>query len=277
MNPNVNVLIIVATFLAVAAGVLFVIFSGYGLADLLKPTEEKLIRYESDPKLKGLQATFEEEASPLWPQHLIDLFIRPSRFFSGQIALRKTPYVIFVTWCYGVASVISMIDRDLVGESRGRAPVWKLTGLMVADSWFDFWLWVIGLGAVGGLFLWLMGGWWYDVRLRWSGAKNLNDRSSRLLYVYTSFVDSAPTIVIVLLWTAIMPSYRQGLTAGRNYFGALLLFPFWSLVTSYIGATTLFALSRRKARIWFLGLPALFYVFTLGLAPILTVIFRSHG
>ena len=115
------------------------------------------------------------------------------------------------------------------------------------------------------------------MRLRWSAAKNLDDQTGHLLYVYTSFVDSAPTILIVLLWTAMMPSYRQALTTSRNYFVAWLLFSFWSLLTSYIGATTLFALHRWKARIWFLGLPALFYLLTFGLAVLLGIMFGSHG
>jgi hypothetical protein len=35
--------------------------------------------------------------SPFWPQHLIDLFVRPTRFFVGHLALGRTPYVVLVT------------------------------------------------------------------------------------------------------------------------------------------------------------------------------------
>ena len=75
---NLNFLIIIATFLAVAAGVLFIIFSGYGIADLLKPSEKNRITSQSDPTGQGRQAAFKEEG-PVW-QHLTNLFIRPSKF-----------------------------------------------------------------------------------------------------------------------------------------------------------------------------------------------------
>src|ERR1043166_936641 len=153
-----NVWITSATFLAVAAGALFVILGGYRIADFLKPSEKKLIKSEWDLKLQDVQPASEEEPSPLCPQHFVDLFIRPSKFFSGQIVLGETAYVIFVTWCYGVASVFSLIDRDLARESRGIAPIWELIRLRVADSWLDFWVWAISLGAIAGLFLWLVGG-----------------------------------------------------------------------------------------------------------------------
>jgi hypothetical protein len=54
------------------------------------------------PELPSIQP----ELSPPWPQNLVDLLIRPRKFFSGQLALGKTPYVVFVTWCYGVSSAI---------------------------------------------------------------------------------------------------------------------------------------------------------------------------
>ena len=270
---NSNVWITAATFLAVAAGALFVILGAYRILELLKPSAKKWTKSESELKEQGLQPASEKEPSPLCPQHFVDLFIRPSKFFSGQIVLGEMAYVIFVAWCYGVASVFSWIDRDLARESRGMEPIWKVIRLRVADSWLDFWVWAISLGAIAGLFLWLVGGWWYHTRLRWSGANNPANRTSRLLYVYTSFVKSAPTIAIVLLWTALMPNYRQASMTSRNYLPILLIFSLWSLVTSYIGATTLFTLDRWKARMWFLLLPAAFYVLTFVLAALLSFMF----
>ena len=44
----------------------------------------------------------------------------------------------------------------------------------------------------------------------------------------------------------------------------LLLFPFWSVAASYMGARSLFALAGWRVRLWFLILPILAYVTLLG-------------
>src|SRR5581483_12016548 len=112
---------------------------------------------------------------------------------------------------------------DLGRESRNRGrPLWNAFGLTVGDAWSDFWVWVIGLGAVVGLFLWLMGGWWYHLRLRWSGAQDPNRLKSHLLYVYSSLVVSGPTMIIAFLWTVMLPNYRYVLVQGRRSF---IVFP----------------------------------------------------
>ena len=93
--------------------------------------------------------------SPLLPQHLIDLFVRPRRFFLGQLALGKTPYAVFVAWCYGASSAIDSIDPELVqprSDLEAVAPY-------VLDSWLGYWALVAVLGALSGLFLWWLGGW----------------------------------------------------------------------------------------------------------------------
>ena len=94
----------------------------------------------------------------------------------------------------------------------------------------------------------------------WSGAKNPDHLISHLLYVYTSLVVAGPTIPFAFLWTLLLPSYRYGLIVNRKYFLVLLIFHFWSILTSYVGVITLFELQRWKARIWFLAFPLDFYV-----------------
>jgi hypothetical protein len=87
---------------------------------------------------------------------------------------------------------------------------------MIESSWVELWLWLLIIGAICRFVLWWLGGWWYSVRLRWSGAKELSDRSAHLLYVYSSFVVSAPTIAVALFWTATEPNYRHGGDLGSG-------------------------------------------------------------
>jgi Yip1 domain len=206
-------------------------------------------------------------ASPLWPQHLINLFVRPRRFFSSQLAFGQTLYVVIVTWCYGVANAIDRIDQELVRAEVGRPRRgWEQLAPMITESWLGFWAWVLAFGAIGGLLLWLIGGWWYRVRLKWSGAHEPDKRLARLVYVYSSFVQSGPVVAFTLVSTIVYADYAQAYASESSYAVLLLLFPFWSLISSYLGVLTLFEVSRWKARIWFVILPGLLYIVALGLA-----------
>jgi hypothetical protein len=274
---DILTLVMIATFIAVMCGVLFVVFA----TDLFRESKQQetpgLISAstQQDPRVLGTQPAYAEEGSPFWPQHLVDLFFRPKKFFAGQLSLGKTPYFVFVTWCYGIASTMHQVYRDLGRQTASRASSSeKIPEAMFTGSWLEFWLWVLGIGAVGGFFLWLMGGWWFSVRLRWSGIKELKDKTAHLLYVYSSFVESSPTIALALFWTATEANLREAFAAGRPYLAGLLVFAFWSLGVSYIGARTLFDVNRWKARVWLLLVPAMIYIFPLGLLVASFISFR---
>lgn len=223
----------------------------------------------SDPRATasslGLPTPIAPAASPFLPRHLLDLFLRPRQFFSGQLALGKTPHVLLVTWCYGIASAIERIDQELVRAQLGQSrPGWEQIAPYVTGSWLGFWVWAFGLGVIGATFLWYVGGWWYSVRLRWCGAANHDKRLARLAFTYSAFVVSAPTILAAAVQTAIYPSYAAAFSAEELYSLVLLVFPFWALATSYAGATELFEVRRGRAITWFLALPAVLYMIVFG-------------
>lgn len=213
---------------------------------------------------------FEATRSPFLPQSLVDLFLRPRRFFTGEIALGRTPYVVLVMWCYGIASVIERIDLESVRAEVGRPrPGWQALAPWVAGSWWGYWAVALGFGALGGIGLWLLGGWWYRVRLRWCGAPEPERRLARLAYAYASFVLAAPTVLWALVETASYAN-RAAAVASDDLTGAILLvFPFWSLGTSFAAATTLFEVRRGRARLWFVILPALAYLVAYGALGVL--------
>lgn len=215
-------------------------------------------------------SAIEPKPSPFWPQHLVDLFISPRKFFSGQLSLGKTPYVILVTWCYGISHTIDRINRELFRVELGNPrSSWEQFGPMITESWFGFWKWVLMSGAIGGIFIWWIGGWWYRIRLKWSGDNEPDKRASRLVFVYSSFVMSGPTVAFALAYTVAYSNYLQAYSSN-DFFSLLLpVFLFWSIITSYIGARTVFNVSQWKALIWFAILPCLFYIILLGLTTML--------
>lgn len=198
-----------------------------------------------------LPAPGEVTRSPFLPQSLVDLFLRPRHFFAAHVALGRTPYVVLVVWSYGIASAIERAERELA--------TW------IDPSWRSFWFSALFWGAFGGAGLWLLGGWWYRVRLRWCGAREPDRRRARLAYAYSSFVLAAPTILWTLIQTASYPSYAEAAAADDVARVLLLVFPFWSVQTSFAAATTLFELAPLRARVWFQLLPACAYLLLYGL------------
>ena len=204
------------------------------------------------------------EAARLWPQHLVDIFLRPKHFFSGQLALGSTPYVLFVTWLLGLSSAIDRVDGHLVKADLGTVPLNPLLERAVS-SWPLYWACVLVAGVLAGAGLWYVGGWWYRVRAGWAGARDPDPRLARLVYVYSGFVLALPAVAVVVLWTLAFPDYRTAWTDDESFWSlALVVFPFWSCWASFRGVTSVFEVSRAKAAVWFLVLPSALYLLLIG-------------
>jgi hypothetical protein len=210
--------------------------------------------------------------SPFWPRHLADLFFRPKSFFSRRLALGRMPNLLLVTWCYGIANAIDHIGREHFRAELGHPrPVWESLGPFVVESWVGFWLWALAAGALGGAIVWWIGGWWYGILLRLSGARNPDKRLARMTLVYSSFVFGGPVVIAAVIQTIVYPNYAAAYGAGEWFSALLLLFLFWFIATSYVGATTLFPVTRWKAIVWFILLPVSAYLLVYGLFAALFV------
>lgn len=189
----------------------------------------------------------QEANSLLW---LVYLYFMPTTFFQSFV-LKSTPALtLLCTWVYGIAGVIDRMDSRI---AEGR------TGFYGLD-WSSYWVSAVGLGALGGLIYYLIGGWWYRVRLSLSGAKGIDRALARRVYVFASLVMAIPTLFLALSETQAHDTPFDASLAPVEYWHAfLLLFPFWSLFTSYKGVRTSFDVRPGWARVWFLILPFLFY------------------
>ena len=230
--------------------------------------------FESSPQSSPIDP---EGPSPLWPRHLVDLFLRPRRFFTDQLALGKTPYAVLVAWCYGVSTSIDRLDQELLRAQLGKPrPGWESLAPYVVDWWPGFWLFVLATGALSGLLIWWFGGWWFALRVRWCGVANPDRRLARLVMVYSAFVHSAPNIIAAVIDGFFFASYSTALSADESYSLILIVFPFWSSFVSYTGVRTLYGVSGWRTRWWFLILPWLFYVVVLGVVAALFTYLPDH-
>lgn len=201
---------------------------------------------------------------PIWQELVIELFFRPGKFFSDLSILMQTRYIVAVTFVFGLSDAIDNIDQEMLKASlkadSGRAEFIA----MITDTWINYWGFVIVYGSISAVFLWWIGGWWYRKRLEWSGAVDPDHRLARVVYIYASFVLAAPIVISSLIYTTFYDSYTEAYNADELWSLLILIFPFWSLVTSYIGIRTTFEVSKWKASIWFVILPGLLYITVFG-------------
>jgi len=218
------------------------------------------------------ETTFESDSqsSPLSLTSLARLYLNPKRFFENTARLTKTPEIVVVAWIAGITYAMGRIDKKLMKSDFGRVDsAWEEIGQWLSESWINYWGLVLVLGVINGAILWYLGGWWYRRRLVWSNAGNVLPVHARSVYVYQDLVQSAPMLVIALVQTSIFSNYMEAWNSEEYWSLILLLFVFWSCLTSYKAATTCFPVTVWKARVWFLILPISLYVVALGLVGVL--------
>ena len=200
--------------------------------------------------------------SPYWPPYLIDIFIEPRQFFSGQAALGRPFYLFIAVWLGGLSYYFYSIEQNLLAASRSTDFSDRVMALLetIITSWQNFWLQSIFSSALCGLLLWVIGAWWFRVRIQLSGDLHPNPKLAKVVYFYSLLVKSIPHCLLVLVWTVQYPSYEAAFEQSKLL--AILLtaaFGFGELLTAYIGVKTLFTVSKSSAQVWFVAMPAAYY------------------
>lgn len=206
-----------------------------------------------------------------------DLFIRPTRFFQNVDLGRGRAWEVAIL-LVGMSGAIGRIDQNLTRADLGRPrPGWETLGPMLTESWIGFWGFVLVAGAIGAVFIWYLGGWFYNLRLRWSGARTFDKREGRLVYTFSGLVAAIPSLLYVVIATAVFPNYQAAWDSEELWSVVLLAFPFWAVIASYLGVRARFAVSPMRARIWFLILPILGYTIALGILGALYALVGSNS
>ncbi len=189
---------------------------------------------------------------------LFHLFFRPKSFFAAFPTLVTGYSTAYAAFAVGVGSVVERISSKVSQEQltgRERLP------RQLLESWTVYWVACVVLGILGALLYYRIGGWWYRVRLRWSGACDADPRLARQVYVFASLIVGLPLVISSLLDSLRYPTPLAAESGDASWFWIVvfLTLPFWSVYTSYRGVRTLFNVRTARARVWFLVLPSLVY------------------
>lgn len=193
------------------------------------------------------------------------LFFKPSLFFKNLDTL-DFPLLFQVSfWLIGMSNVVERIDQKLMKFDLGTATSSnRMMQEAMSGGWLTFFLVVIGIGALGAFFVWLIGGWFYNLRLSWSGAGEFDRHKGRLVYALSGLVYVVPHLTLIMISTAFYPDYITYFNADEYWSSIIIIFPFWSVFVSYKGLRANFNVVKWKALIWFVILPSIFYLSAYG-------------
>ncbi len=205
-----------------------------------------------------------------WSMWLVHLYLRPKQFFE-TFALRSVPpLTVLTSWLFGMGGVIDRIETRVLLSHR-QEEVYAA----IRSSWGIYWAVVVVLGALGGAFFYGVGGWWYKVRVRWSGAAEPDMPLVRRVYIYSAQTWAVPALFYALWETHRFdsPVAAAQATDIASLVGAwaVVLAVYWSVYVSYRGVRTVFPVRLWLARLWFGILPTV--VYTLALVGVTTLFF----
>jgi hypothetical protein len=217
----------------------------------------------SDPTPDPVSPNAPQAYATAWdPRAVRDLLFRPARFFRSALPYAPGTGLKVIAWVIGMNYAIGRIERQLVRADLGQQ---TSATAFYSESWIGFWTVVLISGALSGLLAWYLGTWWFRVRLRWSGAVNPDAARARAVYLHSSLVWAAPTVLSAIVATLTSPSYAAAWADSGWGDVMLLVFPFWSCVVSYRGVRAAFDVRPGAARFWFLIAPAVLITFAIGL------------
>lgn len=180
--------------------------------------------------------------------------------------LNGTAFIVIAVFLCGISSSIEKTSANILRADYGHPRAgWSLIGPLFTDSWISFWLFTVLFGAVGGFFSWKIGGWWYRVRIQWSGAVEPDHRRVREIYIFASLIVAIPTVLATVARSVFFENFGAALSSEEFYSGILVVFPIWSIIVGYIGVRANFDLVRWKALLLLVVLPGLIWAISMGL------------
>ena len=197
------------------------------------------------------------------------LYFRPSQFFLDTNLLQKRWLIVLATAFYSVIVVFERIEQKVIRYDMVNVPESKEALLnTIVTSWFVFWSVSLVIGFLFAWLIWWIGGWFYNLRIKWCGAGQFNRELGRTIYVISNMVYALPVAIGMLIVTICYKDYLSFYSEDYIFSIVAMVFVVWSLIASYKAVATNFKVKRWLAIWWFIAAPIIvnililsFYVF----------------
>lgn len=193
------------------------------------------------------------------PARFADLWLHPTRFFAGGRGVGQDGGLVAAAYVAGLAGAMDRLDVNMLRAQAGGRPL-EGAYASIATSWTAYWGWMLAVGLVGAAGMWVLGAWWYRVRLGWAGDPRPDRDRAREVYLTAALIRTVPAVLVVALATLTRPNYAATWETSGWLDVLALIFPPWAIVASYRGVRASFAVTPGRARLWFLVLPLVHFV-----------------
>ncbi|MBI2966295.1 MAG: YIP1 family protein [Bacteroidetes bacterium] len=188
------------------------------------------------------------------------LFSNPDDFFQKYLPGNKKwpPYFVLTLIVFGISYGIDRIDAQLIkNDLKG-----NLDEIPFINNWLGYWIMAIIGGVMGGSILYLIGSWFFNVRLKWSkGTGNIT--KSRFIFLYSGVIYGWVIILVTFTGMLLNPKpYDPDSDINLWDLSTLciqLFFVYYSIYVSYCGVRSITDADKFRRKIWFLILPVVFY------------------
>jgi hypothetical protein len=166
-------------------------------------------------------------------------------FCDKYLRIKNPPYLFFIIWAVGVASAI-----DRMGDYG-------------SSSWMEVWAIVLIGGLIAGYLQYWIGGAIYHLRVKWSKGGDNYD-ASRNINMFSGIPIAIVSISSLLLNTIVYGNDYFESGGGSSidilFFFIILAAIAYSIRLSYKGVMFVQKTQKTRAIIWFVVVPAIFYV-----------------
>ena len=166
-------------------------------------------------------------------------------FCDKYLRVKNPPYLFFIIWAVGVASAIDRMSD--YGSS----------------SWMEVWAIVLIGGLIAGYLQYWIGGAIYHLRVKWSKGGDNYD-ASRNINMFSGIPIAIASIGSLLLNTIVYGNdyFKSGDGSSLDilFFFVIITAIAYSIRLSYKGVMFIQQTEKTRAMIWFVVLPAIFYI-----------------
>jgi len=172
-------------------------------------------------------------------------------FCDKHLRVKNPPYLFFIIWATGVATAIDRMSD--YGSS----------------SWLEVWAIVLIGGFIAGYLQYWIGGAIYHLRVKWSKGGDNYD-ASRNIFIFSGIPVAIASIGSLFLNTIVYGN-KYFESGGGSSLDVLFLFIIvaaiaYSIRLSYKGVMFIQQTEKTRAIVWFVVLPAIFYILIFSVA-----------